>query len=172
MVSETIQVGAAQVSRLGFGTMRTVGEGVWGWPSNRADMVTLLQHAAGLGINFFDTADAYGPETSEYLLRDALHPYDGLVIATKGGYQRSGPGEWHFNGRPSYLRIACENSLRRLEIDSIALYQLHDVDSNVPFEDSVGTLRDLQKEGKIRDIGLSNVTAEQLDRGLKGSHRG
>lgn len=156
--------GDLEVSRLGFGAMRITGKGIWGWPPDRAAAKALLARVVELGISLIDTSDAYGPETSEYLLAEALHPYDGLVIATKGGLERSGPQSWTTNGRPDHLRIACHNSLRRLEVDRIDLYQLHAIDDDVPLEDSVGALVELQNEGKIRHIGVSNFGVDELER--------
>jgi len=159
------------VRRLGFGAMRITGPGTWGPPPDRAAARALLRRAVELGVQLIDTADAYGPGVSEELIAEALSPYDGLLIATKGGYERSGPsglsesGEltgWTPNGRPGHLRSACEASLRRLELDRIDLYQLHTPDPAVPFAESIGALKDLQNEGKIRHIGVSNVTLEQL----------
>lgn len=163
--------GDVNVRRLGFGAMRITGPGTWGPPPDRAAARALLRRAVELGVQLIDTSDAYGPGVSEELIAEALSPYDGLLIATKGGYERSGPsglsesGEltgWTPNGRPGHLRSACEASLRRLELDRIDLYQLHTPDPAVPFAESIGALKDLQKEGKIRHIGVSNVTLEQL----------
>jgi aryl-alcohol dehydrogenase-like predicted oxidoreductase len=157
------------VRRLGFGAMRITGDGIWGPPDDPEAARSLLRRVVELGVNLIDTADSYGPEVSENLIAAALHPYpDGLVIATKGGLTRTGPGRWPRDGRPEHLREACEGSLRRLKVDRIDLYQLHSPDSEVPYEDSVGTLKELQDEGKICHIGISNVSAEQLEqaRGL------
>jgi aryl-alcohol dehydrogenase-like predicted oxidoreductase len=160
-----ITIGDMQVPRLGFGAMRVTGEGIWGEPSDPAEAHRVLKRAVDLGVRFIDTADAYGPEVSERLIAEALHPYPaGLVIATKGGLVRPGPGKWVSDGRPQHLRTACEASLRRLRLDRIDLYQLHAVDDNVPLEDSVGELVRLQKEGKIRHIGVSNMTLDELRR--------
>ena len=164
MIDDTFSIGEHTVSRLGFGAMRITGEGIWGWPDDRDGARALLRRVAELGIHLIDTADAYGPETSEYLLAEALHPYPNLLVATRGGLERSGPGDWSTNGRPAHLRIACHNSLRRLQVDTIELYQLHAVDDDVPLEDSVGELVRLQEEGKIRHVGLCNVSVDQLDR--------
>ena len=151
------------VHRLGFGAMRVTGEGVWGEPKNHAEAIRVLRRAVEIGVNFIDTADSYGPHVSERLLAEALHPYPaGLVIATKGGLTRSGPGQWHPDGRPAYLTAACEGSLKRLKLDRIDLYQFHRPDPAVPFEDSVGALAALQQAGKIRHLGLSNVSVAQL----------
>jgi pyridoxine 4-dehydrogenase len=159
----TLQLGDLEVRRLGFGAMRITGRGVWGPPPNREAALALLRRTVDLGINLIDTADSYGPEVSEELIAEALHPYpEGLVIATKGGLTRTGPGEWPRDGRPQHLREACEGSLRRLKLDRIDLYQLHAPDPKVPYEDSVGTLKDLRDEGKIRHVGVSNVSVAQL----------
>lgn len=156
--------GDMEVSRLGFGAMRITGEGVWGWPDDEASACALLERVVALGVNLIDTADAYGPETSEYLIARALRPYpEGVVIATKGGLVRGGPGDWRTDGRPAHLEIALKNSLRRLEVERIDLYQLHAVDDDVPFLESIGALADLQQQGLIRHIGLSNVTVEQIE---------
>jgi aryl-alcohol dehydrogenase-like predicted oxidoreductase len=157
--------GELTVNRLGFGAMRLTGDGVWGEPHDPDECRRVLRRAVELDINLIDTADAYGPEVSERLIAEALYPYpDGLVIATKGGLTRSGPNQWHPNGRPDHLRQACEGSLRRLRLQRIELYQLHRVDPNVPLEESVGALIELREEGKIARIGLSNVTVDQLHR--------
>ena len=160
----TIDVGGdLTVNRLGFGAMRITGDGIWGPPANVDEAKAVLRRAVELGVNFIDTADSYGPHVSEELIAEALHPYpDDLVIATKGGLERTGPGQWPVNGRPEHLRQACEGSLRRLKLDQIPLYQFHRPDPAVPIEDSVGTLVELKNEGKIRHIGVSNVTEEQL----------
>ena len=157
--------GDLEVFRLGFGAMRITGPGVWGEPENPAAIRELLRHVVERDVNLIDTADSYGPEVSENLIAEALRPYpENLVIATKGGYERSGPGRWEPNGRPDRLRRSCESSLRRLKVERIDLYQLHTVDPKVPIEDSVGALAELQDEGKIRHIGLSNVTVEEIER--------
>ena len=156
------------VRRMGFGAMRITGEGIWGEPRDRTEAIAVLRRAVELGVNLIDTADSYGPEVSEKLIAEALHPYPaGLVIATKGGLTRSGPGQWHRNGRPDHLRKACEGSLRRLRVERIDIYQLHAVDSAVPMEDSLGELIRLKAEGKIRHVGLSNVSVDQLQRARK-----
>jgi aryl-alcohol dehydrogenase-like predicted oxidoreductase len=162
----TIEVGGdLTVNRLGFGAMRLTGEGIWGPPVDREEAKAVLRRAVELGVTFIDTADSYGPYVSEELIAEALHPYpDDLVIATKGGLERTGPGQWPANGRPEHLIEACEGSLRRLELDQIPLYQLHRPDPAVRLEDSIGALVALKEEGKIRHIGLSNVTEEQLRR--------
>ena len=155
------------VNRMGFGAMRLTGPGIWGEPENPGECRRVLRRALELGVNFIDTADSYGPEVSERLIAEALHPYpDDLVIATKGGLLRPGPGLWEPDGRPEHLRAACEGSLRRLRVDTIDLYQLHRPDPKVPFEESVGTLINLQNEGKVRMIGLSNVSLAQLEDAL------
>lgn len=152
-----------RVNRMGFGAMRITGKGVWGQPADRAEAIRVLRRAIDLGINFIDTADSYGPNVSEELIAEALHPYPrNLVIATKGGFDRPGPGRWVENGRPEHLISACEGSLRRLRVDRIDLYQLHRIDSKVPAEDQLGTLKRLQEQGKIRHIGLSEVNLSQL----------
>jgi pyridoxine 4-dehydrogenase len=151
------------VNRLGFGAMRITGKGVWGPPKNREEAVRVLRRAIELGINFIDTADSYGPGVSEEIIAEALHPYpEGLVIATKAGFERPGPDKWVTNGRLEHLRDACEGSLRRLRLETIDLYQLHRIDSAVPAEEQLGTLKDLQVEGKIKHIGLSEVSVEQI----------
>lgn len=160
--------GDLPVRRLGFGAMRITGEGIWGWPPNRANALKVLQRAVELGVNLIDTADAYGPETSELLIADALYPYPkDLVIATKGGLTRPGPGQWVPNGRPEYLSQCVEKSLKRLRLERIDLYQLHRVDSKVPMEDSLGALKKMQAAGKIRHVGLSEVSPEEIDRARK-----
>src|ERR1700733_11513024 len=154
-----------RVTRLGFGAMRITGDGVWGEPADRAEAVRVLRRAVELGINFIDTADAYGPSVSEEIIAEALHPYPaGLVIATKGGFDRPGPDKWVENGRPEHLRSACEGSLRRLRLEKIDLYQLHSIDPKVEAEDQLGTLINLQAEGKIKHIGLSEVNVGQIER--------
>ena len=152
-----------RVTRLGFGAMRITGDGVWGEPADRAEAVRVLRRSVELGINFIDTADSYGPGVSEEIIAEALHPYPAdLVIATKGGYERPGPNQWVENGRPEHLTSACEGSLRRLRLDRIDLYQLHRIDPKVPAEDQLGTLKDLQTQGKIKHIGLSEVSVRQI----------
>jgi pyridoxine 4-dehydrogenase len=156
--------GDLEVRRLGFGAMRITGDGIWGPPDDPDEARRLLQKVVDIGVNLIDTADSYGPEVSENLIAEALHPYpDGLVIATKGGLTRTGPGQWPRDGRPKHLREACEGSLRRLKVDRIDLYQLHSPDEKVPYEDSVGALKELQDEGKIRHIGVSNVSTQELE---------
>ena len=161
--------GDLPVTRLGYGAMRITGEGVWGDPPDRAGAITLLRRVVELGVDLIDTADSYGPFVSEDLIREALHtgdagePYGGVTIATKGGLIRTGPGEWHQLGRPEYLRFACEMSLRRLAVERIDLYQLHRIDGQVPAEEQFGVLGELQEEGKIRHIGLSEVSVDELE---------
>jgi pyridoxine 4-dehydrogenase len=155
------------VRRLGFGAMRLTGPGIWGEPEDPDECRRVLRRAVELGVNLIDTADSYGPEVSERLIAEALHPYPAdLVIATKGGLTRTGPGQWPRNGRPKHLREACEGSLRRLKLDRIELYQLHAPDENVPYEESLGALIELREEGKIAHIGISNVSVELLDQAL------
>src|SRR5881227_2864660 len=160
--------GDLEVNRLGFGAMRLTGEGIWGWPPDRANALKVLKRAVELGVNLIDTADAYGPEVSELLIAEALYPYPkGLVIATKGGNTRPGPGQWVPDGRPEYLKQCVDKSLKRLKLDRIDLYQLHRVDPKVPMEDSLGALKEAQSAGKIRHIGLSEVFREQVARARK-----
>jgi aryl-alcohol dehydrogenase-like predicted oxidoreductase len=155
--------GDLQVHRLGFGAMRITGKGIWGPPDDPEEARRLLRRVLELGIDLIDTADSYGPEVSENLIAEALHPYpDDLVIATKGGLRRTGPSQWPRDARPERLKECCEASLRRLKLDRIDLYQLHSPDPRVPYEDSVGALKELQDEGKIRHVGVSNVSVEQL----------
>jgi pyridoxine 4-dehydrogenase len=169
-VNNTFTIGGdLEVRRLGFGAMRITGDGIWGPPDDPEEAKRLLRRVVDVGVNLIDTADSYGPEVSENLIAEALHPYpEGLVIATKGGMRRSGPGEWSRDARPARLKQCCEDSLRRLRLERIDLYQLHAPDPKVPFEDSLGALRKLQEEGKIRHVGISNVSLEQLEqaRGL------
>jgi pyridoxine 4-dehydrogenase len=156
--------GDMPVHRMGFGAMRITGPGIWGEPDDPDAARAVLRRAVELGINLIDTADAYGPQVSERLIAEALHPYpDDLVIATKGGTVRPGAGQWVLNGKPDHLKQACEDSLRRLRLDRIDLYQLHAVDPNVPLAESIGALKELQDQGKVRHIGLSNVTVAQLE---------
>jgi pyridoxine 4-dehydrogenase len=163
--SETITLGGdLVVRRLGFGSMRLTGAGVWGDPPDRGHALRVLREAVALGVNFVDTADSYGPEVSELLIADALHPYpEDLVIASKGGYLRDGPWRWQPNGRPEHLRRACEGSLRRLRLERLDLYYLHRVDPAVPLDESLGCLVELAQEGKIRHIGLSEVDLEAVE---------
>src|SRR5438309_7404836 len=160
--------GDLTVNRLGFGAMRITGEGIWGWPPDRENALKVLRRATDLGVNLIDTADAYGPDTSELLIAEALHPYPkGVVIATKGGLTRPGPGQWVPNGRPEHLKQAVEGSLKRLRLERIDLYQLHTVDRKVPMEASLGALKEMQDVGKIRHVGLSNVDPEEIERARK-----
>ena len=165
----TFQMGGdLSVNRLGFGAMRLTGQGIWGWPPDRENAKKVLRRAVDLGVNLIDTADAYGPETDELLIAEALHPYPkGLVIATKGGITRPGPGQWVPNGRPEYLSQCVDKSLKRLKLERIDVYQLHTVDRKVPIEESVGALKAAQDAGKIRHVGLSNVTTQEIDRAKK-----
>ena len=162
----TLKIGGdLMVNRMGFGAMRITGSGIWGEPKDAAEARRVLRRAVELGVDFVDTADAYGPEVSERLIAEALHPYpQGLVIATKGGLVRPGPSSWVPDGRPQHLREACEASLKRLQLARIDLYQFHHIDPKVPLEDSIGELARLQKEGKIRHLGVSNFTVEELAR--------
>ncbi len=160
--------GDLTVNRLGFGAMRITGAGIWGWPPDRQNALKILRRAIELGVNLIDTADAYGPETSELLIAQALHPYpNGLVIATKGGLTRPGPGQWVPNGRPEHLKQAVEGSLKRLRLERIDLYQLHTIDPKVPVEESLGALKQMQDAGKIRHVGLSNVDPDEIERARK-----
>src|SRR5258707_9573209 len=167
--SGTVTIGGdLTVYRLGFGTMRLTGPGIWGPPADKQECIAVLRRALELGVNLLDTADSYGPEVSESLIGEALYPYPkDLVIATKGGLLRTGPNQWPQDGRPEHLREALEGSLRRLRLDRIEIYQFHRSDPKVPFEDSVGELAKMRKEGKIRHVGLSNVTIDQLARAQK-----
>ena len=155
--------GDLTVNRLGFGTMRLTGRGIWGEPANRTEALAVLRRAVARGMNLIDTADAYGPNVAEELVAEALHPYPkGVVIATKAGFTRPGPDKWVEDGRPAHLREAVNGSLRRLKLDRIDLLQLHRIDPKVPMDDQIGTLVELQRAGKIRHIGLSEVTVEQI----------
>jgi len=162
--SGTFRIGGdLPVHRLGFGAMRITGKGVWGEPKDRAECIAVLRRAVELGITFIDTADSYGPFVSENLIAEALHPYpENLVIATKAGLQRPGPDDWESDGRPEHLRGRCESSLTRLKLERIDLFQLHRIDSKVSLEDQIGTLFALQAEGKIRHIGLSEVSVSEI----------
>ena len=157
--------GDLPVHRLGFGAMRITGPGIWGPPEDHDEAIRVLRRAVELGVNLIDTAESYGPNVSEELIAEALHPYpQGLVIATKGGFDRSGPGKWEVNCRPERLRQGLEGSLRRLRLERIDLYQLHRIDADVPEDEQFGFLAEAQKEGKIRHIGLSEVTVPQIGR--------
>src|SRR5438094_4798061 len=160
--------GDLSVNRLGFGAMSITGEGIWGWPLDRDNALNVVRRAIDLGVDLIDTADAYGPESSELLIAEALHPYPkDLVIATKGGLTRPGPGQWVPNGRPEYLTRCVENSLKRLQLERIDLYQLHRIDPKVPMEESLGAIKKMQEAGKIRHVGLSEVSPEEIDRARK-----
>jgi pyridoxine 4-dehydrogenase len=160
----TFEIGDRRVRRLGFGAMRITGPGIWGPPADHDEAIDVLRRAVELGVNLIDTADSYGPEVSEELIAEALYPYpEHLLIATKGGLIRTGPGKWPRDGRPEHLREACEGSLRRLKLDTIELYQHHSPDKKVPYERSIAALKELQDEGKIRHIGVSNVSVDQLE---------
>jgi pyridoxine 4-dehydrogenase len=160
--------GDLPVNRLGFGAMRLTGEGIWGWPPDRENARKVLRRAAELGANLIDTADAYGPETDELLIAEALYPYPkGLVIATKGGQIRPGPTQWVPKGDPEYLKQCVDKSLKRLRLERIDLYQLHRIDPKMPMEESLGALKEMQSAGKIRHIGLSEVSPEQVERARK-----
>ena len=165
--SGTFTLGASSsdpmtVHRLGFGAMRITGPGIWGDPPDRAEAVRVLRRAVELGVDFIDTADSYGPFVSEELIREALHPYDGVVVATKGGLLRTGPDKWHVLGDPTYLRQCVEMSLRRLGVERIDLWQLHRIDTRYPVADQIGVLAELQREGKIAHLGLSQVSVDDL----------
>jgi aryl-alcohol dehydrogenase-like predicted oxidoreductase len=167
--NSTFKIGGdLEVNRLGFGAMRLTGEGIWGWPPDRANAIKVLKRAVELGVNLIDTADAYGPEVDELLIAEALYPYPrGLIIATKGGNTRPGPGQWVPDGRPEYLKQAVEKSLKRLRLERIDLYQLHRIDPKVPMEESLGAIKEMQSAGKIRHFGLSEVSAAEIERARK-----
>jgi aryl-alcohol dehydrogenase-like predicted oxidoreductase len=177
MTTETLNAAASgtfnlggdlPVHRLGFGAMRITGNGIWGPPKDHKESLAVLRRAIELGVNLIDTAEAYGPHVSEELIAEALHPYPpGLVIATKGGLERTGPNQWPVNGRPERLREGLEGSLRRLRLERIDLWQLHRIDPDVPEDDQFETIREFQREGKIRHAGLSEVTVEQIERARK-----
>jgi pyridoxine 4-dehydrogenase len=164
-----MKIGDLAVNRIGFGAMRVIDNGnIWGEPKDRPKALKVLRRAVELGVNFVDTAESYGPHTSETLIAEALHPYPkGFVVATKCGLARPGPAHWDADGRPEKLRKDLEGSLQRLRLERIDLYQLHAVDPKVPLEDSVGTLAEMQREGKVRHVGLSNVTVKQLEQARK-----
>ena len=168
-MNSTFKIGGdLEVNRLGFGAMRITGDGIWGWPPDRANALNVLKRAVDLGVNLIDTADAYGPETSELLIGEALHPYPkGLVIATKGGNTRPGPGEWVPNGHPDYLKSCVDKSLKRLRLERIDLWQLHRIDPKVPVEESLGAIKEAQQAGKIRHVGLSEVSVAEIERARK-----
>jgi len=159
--------GDLPVHRLGYGAMRITGEGIWGPPADPDNAKRVLRRAVELGVDFLDTADSYGPYVSEDLIREALHPYDGVVVATKGGLTRSGPGVWEQVGRPEYLRQCVEMSLRRLGVERLDLWQLHRIDGQVPVEESLGAVKELQDAGKIRHVGLSEVTVAEIEQARK-----
>jgi len=160
--------GDLPVNRLGFGAMRLTGEGIWGWPPDRANALKVLKRAVELGVNLIDTADAYGPEVDELLIAEALYPYPkDLVIATKGGNTRPGPGQWVPDGRPEYLKQCVDKSLKRLRLERIDLYQLHRIDPKVPMDDSLGALKEMQDAGKIRHVGLSEVSPDEVKQARK-----
>lgn len=167
--TETFSLGGdLTINRLGYGAMRITGPGIWGEPKDREEARKVLKRAVEMGVNFIDTADSYGPEISEDIIAEALYPYPkDLVIATKGGFARSGPNKWEMVGRPEYLRQCVEMSLRRLKVERIDLYQLHRIDPKVPVEESLGALKDFQKAGKIRHIGLSEVSPAEIDEASK-----
>jgi aryl-alcohol dehydrogenase-like predicted oxidoreductase len=162
--SGTFEIGEDMpVTRLGFGAMRITGDGVWGPPKDRDEALRVLRKLPELGVDFIDTADSYGPHVSEDLIREALHPYDGITVATKAGFTRPGPGDWQADGRRDYLRECCEGSLQRLGVETIDLFQLHRIDSKVPREEQFGVLKELQDEGKVRHLGLSEVSVEEIE---------
>ena len=162
--SGTFRIGGdLEVTRLGFGAMRITGEGVWGPPADPDAAIALLRRLPDLGVDFIDTADSYGPEDSENLIREALHPFDGIRVATKGGFTRHGPGVWAELGRPEYLRQCCVMSLRRLGVETIDLWQLHRIDPKVPREEQFALMKELQDEGKVRHLGLSEVSIEEIE---------
>jgi pyridoxine 4-dehydrogenase len=165
VADDTFQLGTLNVRRLGFGTMQLTGPGVWGPPSDRDEALKVLRRSVELGVNLIDTADSYGPNVAEELVHDALYPYpDALTIATKAGFMRSGPGQWEECGRPEYLRQQCEGSLQRLGVEQIDLFQLHRVDPRVDADEQFGLLKALRDEGKVREVGLSEVSVEQIEK--------
>src|SRR5829696_5281762 len=159
--------GDLEVTRLGYGAMRITGKGIWGPPADHDEAIRVLKRLPDLGVDFIDTADSYGPETSEALIAEALHPYDGIRVATKAGLTRQGPNQWLPVGRPEYLRQQCELSLRRLQVDQIDLWQLHRIDSKVPREEQFGVMKELQDEGKVRHLGLSEVSVDDIKEAQK-----
>ena len=165
--SGTFSLGDLPVHRLGFGAMRITGKGIWGEPSDRDEAKRVLRRAVELGVDFLDTADSYGPYVSEDLIREALHPYDGITVATKGGLTRSGPDIWEQVGRPEYLRQCVHMSLRRLGVERLDLWQLHRIDAEVPVEESLGAVKEMQDAGLIRHIGLSQVSVEEIQQARK-----
>ncbi len=154
--------GDLEVTRLGYGAMQLPGEGIWGPPKNHEEAIAVLRRLPEVGVDLIDTADSYGPYVAEELIREALHPYDGVTVATKAGLTRSGPNDWKAVGRPEYLRQCCEMSLRRLDVEVIDLFQLHRIDKKVPREEQFGLLKDLKDEGKVRHLGLSEVSVEEI----------
>ena len=163
----TLTLDDLTVNRMGFGAMRLTGRGIWGQPKDRAEAVRVLQRAVELGVNFIDTADSYGPHVAEEIIAEALHPYPGVVIATKAGLERPGPDRWVENGRPEYLRRQLEGSLRRLRVDRIDLWQLHRIDPKVPADEQFAALREFRDEGLVRHLGLSEVSTDEIDRARK-----
>jgi len=167
-VNPTFNLGGdLQINRMGYGAMQLTGPGVWGWPKDRENAKRVLQKAVQLGVNFIDTADAYGPHVNEELIAQALHPYTGIVIATKGANTRPGPGQWVPNGRPDYIRSTIEGSLKRLRLEQIDLWQLHRVDPQVPLEETLGVVAEARQQGLIRHVGLSEVSIDQIERAQK-----
>ena len=168
-INTTFQLGGElSVNRIGYGAMRITGNGVWGMPDDKENAIKVLQKAVELGVNFIDTADSYGPHVSEDLIAEALYPYkEGLVIATKGGLERTGPNQWPINGHPDHLQEALEGSLKRLKLDCIDLYQLHRIDPNVPVEDQMNFLKNAQEQGKIKHIGLSEVGVDDIKKAME-----
>jgi pyridoxine 4-dehydrogenase len=165
--SGTFSIRGQEVYRLGFGAMRITGEGVWGDPKDHDEAIAVLRRAVELGVNFIDTADSYGPNVSEELIAEALHPYGDVIIATKAGLTRTGPGVWIPVGRPEYLRQQCELSLRKLKVDALDLFQLHRIDAKVPADEQFGLLAELLAEGKVKAVGLSEVSVEEIEAARK-----